>query len=85
MSSSPRHVLPGESRDERPNIGILLRDSFHEVVHRVSEGLAGAGFGDIRPAHTAVFQHIAADNYFLPVLAGTPAPAETGITGTFAF
>jgi uncharacterized damage-inducible protein DinB len=27
-----------------------------------------------------VFQHIAADNYFLPVLTGTPAPAETGIT-----
>jgi uncharacterized damage-inducible protein DinB len=27
-----------------------------------------------------VFQHIAADNYFLPVLQGTPAPAETGIT-----
>ncbi len=27
-----------------------------------------------------VFVHIAADNYFLPVLQGTPAPAETGIT-----
>ena len=27
-----------------------------------------------------VFQHIAADNYLLPVLAGTQAPAETGIT-----
>jgi uncharacterized damage-inducible protein DinB len=27
-----------------------------------------------------VFQHVAADNYFLPVLAGTAAPAETGIT-----
>lgn len=27
-----------------------------------------------------VFMHIAADNYFLPVLAGIAAPAETGIT-----
>jgi uncharacterized damage-inducible protein DinB len=27
-----------------------------------------------------VFQHIAADNYFLPVLLDTPAPKETGIT-----
>ena len=27
-----------------------------------------------------VFQHIAADNYFLPVLVGKPAPADTGIT-----
>lgn len=27
-----------------------------------------------------VFQHIAADNYLLPVLAGAQAPAETGIT-----
>lgn len=28
----------------------------------------------------SVFLHIAADNYFLPVLLGTAAPAETGIT-----
>jgi uncharacterized damage-inducible protein DinB len=27
-----------------------------------------------------VFMHVAADNYFMPVLAGTPAPAETGVT-----
>jgi hypothetical protein len=27
-----------------------------------------------------VFQHIAADNYLLPVLGGAQAPAETGIT-----
>jgi uncharacterized damage-inducible protein DinB len=27
-----------------------------------------------------VFQHIAADNYFLPVLVAMPAPKETGIT-----
>src|ERR671935_1182149 len=50
--------LPGSSGDERPNIGILLRDPFQEVVRRVSAGLAAAGFDDLRPAHTAVFQHI---------------------------
>jgi uncharacterized damage-inducible protein DinB len=27
-----------------------------------------------------VFQHIAADNYFMPTLLGKPAPKETGIT-----
>jgi uncharacterized damage-inducible protein DinB len=27
-----------------------------------------------------VLMHVAADNYFLPVLVGTPAPKETGIT-----
>jgi uncharacterized damage-inducible protein DinB len=30
------------------------------------------------------FRHIAADNYFLPVLMGVAAPAETGITKEFA-
>ena len=30
-----------------------------------------------------VFQHIAADNYFLPALLGIPAPKETGITKEF--
>ena len=27
-----------------------------------------------------VFQHVAADNYFVPSLLGVPAPAETGVT-----
>jgi len=31
-----------------------------------------------------VFLHIAADNYFMPVLVGTAAPAETGITMDYA-
>lgn len=52
--------LPGSSRDKRPNFGILLRIPFQEVVRRVSAGLAEAGFDDLRPAHTAVFQHIEA-------------------------
>lgn len=58
MSRRPQSPLPGSSRDERPNIGILFRDLGQEVVRRVTAGLAEAGFDDIRPAHTAVFQHI---------------------------
>jgi DNA-binding MarR family transcriptional regulator len=69
MSSDSRPTLPGESRDEHPNIGILLRAPFQEVVRRVSDGLSDAGFDDIRPAHTAVFQHIKAEGSRLSELA----------------
>ena len=62
-------ALPGSSRAERPNVGILLRGPYQEVVRRVSEGLAAAGFDDIRPAHTAVFQHIEAGGSRLTDLA----------------
>jgi DNA-binding MarR family transcriptional regulator len=53
----------------RPNLGILLRDPFQEVVRRVGVGLADAGFDDLRPAHTAVFQHIEAGGSRLTDLA----------------
>lgn len=67
VSTGP--ILPGESRVERPNVGILLRAPLQELVARVSEGLAAAGFEDIRPAHTAVFQHIEAEGSRLSELA----------------
>jgi DNA-binding MarR family transcriptional regulator len=38
-------------------------------VTRVSAGLSEAGFEDIRPAHTAVFQHVEADGSRLTDLA----------------
>jgi DNA-binding MarR family transcriptional regulator len=66
MSTTP---LPGSSRDERPNIGVLLRDLGQDIVRRVSAGLADSGFAEIRPAHTAVFQHIGADGSRLTDLA----------------
>lgn len=69
MSTRRRPPLPGSSTDERPNLGILLRVPFQEVVRRVSTGLAEAGFDDLRPAHTAVFQHIEADGSRLTDLA----------------
>jgi DNA-binding MarR family transcriptional regulator len=62
-------ILRGESRDERPNVGILLRGPFQEIVQRIADGLADAGFDDIRPAHTAVFQHIKAEGSRLSELA----------------
>ena len=68
MSSSGAPLV-GSSRDDRPNIGILLRGPFQEVVRRVSVGLAEAGFEDLRPAHTAVFQHIEAEGSRLTDLA----------------
>jgi DNA-binding MarR family transcriptional regulator len=66
---SRRAILPGESRDARPNIGILLRGPYQEVVRRIAEELADAGFDDVRPAHTAVFQHIKAEGSRLSELA----------------
>ena len=53
--------LPGSAQHARPNVGILLREPLQEIVRRVSAGLAAAGFDDLRPAHTAVFQHIDTD------------------------
>ena len=69
MSRTPPRALPGSTGHERPNLGILLRGPFQEVVRRVSAGLADAGFDDLRPAHTAVFQHIDANGSRLTDLA----------------
>ena len=69
MSSPGRKPLPGSSRDERPNLGILLRVPYQEVVRRVTAGLSEAGFHDLRPAHSTVFQHIDAGGSRLTTLA----------------
>jgi DNA-binding MarR family transcriptional regulator len=69
MSSNGDPALPGSSGHDRPNVGILLREPFQEVVRRVSVGLVEAGFDDVRPAHTAVFQHIEAGGSRLTDLA----------------
>jgi DNA-binding MarR family transcriptional regulator len=68
-SSQAAAPLPGSSRDRRPNLGILLRNPYQDIVNRVADGLAAAGFDDLRPAHTAVFQHIEADGSRLTDLA----------------
>lgn len=69
MSTNRHSPLPGSSRHQQPNIGILFRDLSQTVVRRVTAELADAGFGDIRPAHTSVFQHIDADGSRLTDLA----------------
>ena len=69
MSSNRRTPLPGSSGHRRPNIGILFRDLGQSLVRRVTDGLAEAGFDDVRPAHTVVFQHIDADGSRLTDLA----------------
>jgi DNA-binding MarR family transcriptional regulator len=63
MASTKRSedaILPGESRDARPNVGHLLRGPLQAMVRGVVDGLADAGFDDLTPAHTSVFQHIEA-------------------------
>ena len=69
MSTRSSKPLAGSSRSDRPNIGILLRRLSQDVVQRVSDGLVEAGFDDVRPAHTAVFQHIEGDGSRLTDLA----------------
>ena len=69
LSRDDRAQVAGSSVDAPPNLGILLRAPFQEVVRRVSSELAAAGFDDLRPAHTAVFQHIAPDGSRLTDLA----------------
>jgi DNA-binding MarR family transcriptional regulator len=62
-------ILPGESRDARPNVGHLLRGPLQAMVRAVVDGLAAAGFDDLTPAHTVVFQHIEAEGTRLVDLA----------------
>jgi DNA-binding MarR family transcriptional regulator len=69
LSRDDRAQVAGPSGDAPPNLGILLRAPFQEVVRRISAELAEAGFDDLRPAHTAVFQHIAPDGSRLTDLA----------------
>lgn len=41
-----------------PNTGVLLQDPFLILVDRLHEGLAEAGYPDVRPAHGNVFRFI---------------------------
>ena len=51
--SRPRRQWPGTR-----NFGTLLRDPALTANELVTELLAGRGFGDLRPSHTAIAQHI---------------------------
>lgn len=53
----------------RRMIGALLRIPREAAVRHVLDGLAVAGFGDIRPAHFTVFQHMPPEGIRLTALA----------------
>lgn len=62
--SRPRRQWPGTG-----HIGTLLRDPALAINELVSEGLAERGFGDLRPAHGTIAQHIADHGSRVTVLA----------------
>lgn len=45
--------------EKRRTLGALLRLPYEALQARVYAGLAARGFAEIRPAHSAVFRHIA--------------------------
>lgn len=60
--------MPEDEREQRL-IGALLRIPFEAVNLRVNEALGAAGYGDIRPAHQTVFQHLGAGGARVTALA----------------
>lgn len=44
-----------------PMLGALLRAPLQAISARIAADLAAAGYGDLRPAHLAVFQHLRVD------------------------
>lgn len=61
--------------EERRTLGLLLRRPYEALQAQVYGGLAARGFPEIRPAHSAVFRHIAAGGSRLTDLA-----ARAGMT-----
>ena len=55
--------------DDRRMIGALLRIPREAALRQVVAGLAAADFGDVRPAHFTVFQHIPPEGIRLTALA----------------
>ena len=61
MSALPQRSRPRRQWPGTGHLGTLLRDPALAINELVSEGLAERGFGDLRPAHGALGQHIADD------------------------
>jgi DNA-binding MarR family transcriptional regulator len=55
--------------EDRRMIGALLRIPREATLRRVVAGLEAAGFGDVRPAHYTVFQHMPPEGIRLTALA----------------
>ena len=60
--------MPSDVEDRRM-IGALLRIPREAALRQVVEGLEAAGFGDVRPAHFTVFQHLPPEGMRLTDLA----------------
>src|SRR5215831_20907484 len=60
--------MPSDPEDRRM-IGALLRIPREAALRQVVAGLAAADFGDVRPAHFTVFQHIPPGGIRLTALA----------------
>ncbi len=58
-----------DEREDRRLIGALLRIPREAATRQVLAGLAAAGFGDLRPAHFTVFQHLPLEGMRLTALA----------------
>ena len=54
---SPKSYVPRSSR-ERYSVPRLLGESFRALDGQLHEGMVAAGFGDVRPAHYAVFRFL---------------------------
>ncbi len=79
-------TLPVGAQTREGVIGDLMRDisDVETKVVGLAKAMPQAAY-DWRPGKgvrstAETFMHIAADNYFLPVLADMPAPADTAIT-----
>lgn len=55
--------------DQARTLGSLLRAPYRRLADRLYDGLAASGFPEIRPAHSAVFRHIAPEGSRLTDLA----------------
>jgi DNA-binding MarR family transcriptional regulator len=54
---SPNSYVPRSGR-ERYSVPRLLGESFRALDGQLHEGMVAAGFGDVRPAHYAVFRFL---------------------------
>jgi uncharacterized damage-inducible protein DinB len=76
LSAQPREGVMGELLKDVADVEKKVLDLAKAIPEsaygwRPNPGVRSTG---------EVLQHVAADNYFLPVLLGNPAPTETGIT-----
>ena len=82
-------TLPAAAQTRDGVMGDLLKDTADvekkvlALANAMPESVYAWRPGDGVRSAGEVFQHIASDNYFLPVVLDIPAPKETGITKEF--